>query len=159
MLVFFFSAILFCSGVPSTSIPYTATPNIVRTALEAIPALTNVKVTFSQAHGTMCQIKPNIVTVEFVDQFGAQYPLVPQYDAAFEAAGGSVLVSADGVTRFTDVSGVEFKSTKGSKESDLCSNRGYCDLSSGVCACYETNGDVYGSSDGYGKAGARGDCG
>jgi hypothetical protein len=147
------------SGVPSTSIPYTANAAMVRLALLHIPGLTNVKVTFSQAHGTVCQIKPNVVSIEFIEQFGPQYPLVPQYDPAFEAAGGSVAIAADGVLSFTDVSKTVVKSVKGTKESDICSSRGYCDLNTGVCTCYETNGDVYGSSDGYGHAGPRGDCG
>ena len=147
------------SGAPSNSIPYTAGAAAVRTALLAIPALSNVKVSFSQSHGRICDIKNNIVSVEFISEFGSQYSLVPQYDSDFEAAGGTVRVSADGVTTFTDVSGAVFKSVKGTKENDLCANRGYCDLSSGICSCYDTNGDVYGSSDGYGNAGARGDCG
>jgi hypothetical protein len=150
---------LLFSGVPSTSISYAANPALIRSALKSIPGLTDVKVSFSQPHGTMCQVKPNVVSIEFISQFGPQHPLVALYDSAFEAAGGSVQVSADGATTFTDVSGVTFKSTKGTKEAAPCANRGYCDLSDGVCGCYETNGDVYGSSDGYGNAGPRGDCG
>ena len=41
----------------------------------------------------------------------------------------------------------------------MCANRGSCDSLTGVCNCYNTNGDAYGSSDGYGSAGPRGDCG
>jgi hypothetical protein len=29
----------------------------------------------------------------------------------------------------------------------------------GLCTCFDSNGDEYGSSDGYGRAGSRGDCG
>ena len=29
----------------------------------------------------------------------------------------------------------------------------------GLCTCFDSNGDEYGSSDGYGHAGSRGDCG
>lgn len=47
----------------------------------------------------------------------------------------------------------------GTKENDICAGRGLCDAQDGVCHCFDTQGDVYGSSDGYGHAGARGDCG
>ena len=128
-------------------------------ALLTIPQLTGVKVTFSQIHGSACQIKPNIISVEFTQQFGPQNPLVPYLDSSFESGGGVILISADGITTFTDVSLNVYQSVKGTKESGLCANRGLCDLTDGVCGCYDSNADVYGSSDGYGNAGTRGDCG
>lgn len=145
--------------MPSTAIPFTANAAMVRAALLSIPQITDVKVTFSQAHGTVCQIKNNVISVEFTQQFGAQNPLVPIMDAAFDASGGLVEISADGKTTFADVSGTQFTSVKGTKEAVVCANRGLCDLTSGVCSCFDTNGDVYASSDGYGVAGLRGDCG
>jgi len=147
------------SGMPSKSIPFTANAAMVRAALEAIPQLTEVKVTFSQSHGTICQIKPNVVSVEFTQQFGPLNPLVPVLDNAFDTSGGLLEISADGRTTFADVTGKRFSSVKGTKEATVCANRGLCDLKDGVCGCYDTNGDVYGSSNGYGKAGPRGDCG
>lgn len=59
----------------------------------------------------------------------------------------------------TDVTGHIDKSVEGSKENEVCAGRGLCDSSEGVCHCFETQGDVYGSSNGYGQAGVRGDCG
>lgn len=47
------------------------------------------------------------------------------------------------------------KAEEGSKENEQCSNRGRCDQSSGVCACYSG----YTTSGGDGKPGDRGDCG
>lgn len=47
------------------------------------------------------------------------------------------------------------ESAKGTKENVECSNRGYCDYGSGECACLEG----FGSSDGAGNIGTRGDCG
>lgn len=47
------------------------------------------------------------------------------------------------------------KAEEGSKENELCSNRGRCDQSSGVCSCYTG----YTTSGGDGKPGDRGDCG
>ena len=132
---------------------------MVRLALLSIPEITDVKVTFSQSHGTICQIKNNVVSVEFIQQFGPLNPLVPQLDSTFDASGGLVEISADGRTSFADVSGTLFTSVKGSKEALACAGRGFCDPSDGICTCFDTNGDVYGSSDGNGAAGSRGDCG
>eukprot|EP00600_Ochromonadales_sp_CCMP1393_P009395 CAMPEP_0174968236 /NCGR_PEP_ID=MMETSP0004_2-20121128/8020_1 /TAXON_ID=420556 /ORGANISM="Ochromonas sp., Strain CCMP1393" /LENGTH=633 /DNA_ID=CAMNT_0016217443 /DNA_START=427 /DNA_END=2328 /DNA_ORIENTATION=+ len=150
---------LYYNGEPSASIPYTANAAAVKAALLRIPSLSGVKVTFSQIHGSICQIQPNVVSIEFTEQFGPQNPLVPYLSSSFENAGGRISISADGLTTFTDVTLQTFESVKGTKESEICSNRGVCDLSDGVCSCYDTNGDEYGSSDGYGHAGTRGDCG
>lgn len=43
----------------------------------------------------------------------------------------------------------------GTKESDICSSNGTCDEDKGVCDCL----DDWMTSDGYGNAGTRGDCG
>jgi hypothetical protein len=107
----------------------------------------------------VCQTSPNIVTVEFLNQFGYQSPLVAVADATMTNSGGYVDISADGSTVFSDNNNRQLVSVKGSKENDVCSSRGLCDYSEGTCACYDTNGDAYSSSDGYGKSGDRGDCG
>lgn len=97
--------------------------------------------------------------IEFEKQFGSQSPLVAAPDVTMKNSGGYIQISADGLTAFTDSKGTSLMSIKGSKENDLCSYRGICDAVDGVCNCFDTNGDVYGSSDGYGSAGTRGDCG
>jgi hypothetical protein len=43
----------------------------------------------------------------------------------------------------------------GTKEARECSGRGLCDTETGRCACF----GGFGSSDGFGNAGERGDCG
>ncbi|KAJ8612136.1 hypothetical protein CTAYLR_002443 [Chrysophaeum taylorii] len=48
------------------------------------------------------------------------------------------------------------KITPGSKEAEPCSNRGICNRVSGQCECDQ---EAWASSDGYGLAGSRGDCG
>ena len=73
--------------------------------------------------------------------------------------GGYVEVSADGLTSFQDgVSFTSYVSTVGTKENQVCSGRGLCGAD-GNCECFATNGDIYASSNGYGEAGTRGDCG
>ena len=47
------------------------------------------------------------------------------------------------------------RSVRGTKENDMCSNRGLCDFALGECKCL--NG--FGNSDGFGNDGPRGDCG
>jgi len=47
------------------------------------------------------------------------------------------------------------KIVQGTKEADSCSNRGTCDETTGVCTCLEN----WMTSNGYGEAGTRGDCG
>eukprot|EP00981_Chlorochromonas_danica_P002081 scaffold423_cov185-Ochromonas_danica.AAC.5 len=150
---------LFFEGMPSLWISHSANADAVRTALLKIPMLGDVKVTFSMPYGTACQIRSNIIIIEFTQLFGSLSPLVGQPDRTMAAAGGYIDVNADGATRWTDIAGHVVRSQKGTKEDDLCSNRGACDRNSGICQCYDTNGDVYGSSDGYGNVGSRGDCG
>lgn len=59
----------------------------------------------------------------------------------------------------TDHNGVDYVAVKGNKENAPCSNRGVCDEDTGSCRCFDTNGDVFAGSDGYGNIGDRGDCG
>lgn len=151
---------LFYQGAPSTTIAYNANAAAVQTALMSIPEITAVKVTFSQgAHTAVCQpTNPNIISVEFTQQFGPQHPFVPYLDSTLTTAGGDVEVATAGET-MVDAHGNVLVSVLGSKENDLCSGRGLCSRSDGLCACFDTNGDAYQSSNGYGGAGSRGDCG
>lgn len=146
-------------GVPSDWIPYTANAAMVKKALLAIPILTNVDVTFSLPTSPVCSLLSNIVKIEFTEQFGRQPPLVPQLDEDMLSKSGFIVVSADGLTSLVDDSQTIFTSVKGNKESESCANRGYCSTTDGICACYNTNGDAYASSNGYGSSGSRGDCG
>jgi len=150
--------VLYYKGLPSRTIQYSDTAAAVRTALLGIPLLTDVAVTFSQVDSPVCSTDANIVSIEFIDQFGVQPPLVAVLDEDMVVS-GQVSVSADGVSTFTDVDSVSLVSVIGTKEADTCAFRGICSVADGSCQCFATNGDTYGSSDGYGAAGVRGDCG
>lgn len=68
----------------------------------------------------------------------------------------SVIDSSTGTLKPVSVS-----SNKGTKENVYCSNHGVCDFESGTCLCFQSRALTYfwETSDGYGEAGARGDCG
>jgi len=150
---------LYYKGLPSTMIHYYASAADVKTALETIPGVTNVKVTFSLGDtAVVCQQKVNVVQVEFLEQFGNIPPLVGALDPVMVAAEGAVVVASKGET-MTDDDGTLFTSRTGTKEADECAYRGYCLKTEGICVCYTSNLDVYDSSDGYGGYGNRGDCG
>lgn len=152
---------MYYRGHPSTKIAYNANAATVKNALQSITKLLDLKVTFSHgAHANVCQpTNPNVVTVEFLQNFGPQYPFVLEADPVMNAANGFFAISADGKTIIKGSDNKDYLSVKGTKENAPCSNRGLCERSSGVCECFDTNNDYYKSSDGYGHAGSRGDCG
>lgn len=141
----------------SGAIPASATEAQVEAALEQMRGVGDVSVTFANPGSTVCDPVINMVRLEFIDAFGPQPPLVPRLSAL--EPGGSFLVSADGVTELVDDLGNAYLSVKGTKENAPCSNRGRCNQGTGQCECYDTNGVRYGSSDGRGNPGTRGDCG
>lgn len=153
------SFVLFYKGFPSETIPYNADAKQLEEAIEAIKLITDVKVSFSDPTLPVCNVDTNVVQIEFLEQFGPLSPLVPQIDTTMETSGGMVYISADGETCFNDKNNVIFNSVKGTKEADACAGRGICSSDEGMCYCFDTNGDEYFSSDGYGNPGNRGDCG
>ncbi|KAL3672317.1 hypothetical protein V7S43_003007 [Phytophthora oleae] len=111
--------------------------------LNALHTLQTVNVLFGGTTTTMCTADGNMVTVEFTQNFGPLPLLVGD---------PSRLVHAGiGMTPKLAISKAEI----GSKENEACSNRGRCDLTSGVCTCYVG----YTTSNGAGSPGDRGDCG
>ena len=71
---------------------------------------------------------------------------------------GTIQVSADGQTVFTDSLGADFVSKKGTKEDEECSNRGICNPFDDVPVLGHERRHVQ-ELDGYGNEGNRGDCG
>lgn len=152
------SFVLYFNAYPSLSIPYTANAATLRLALLSIPTLTDLKITFSPGSTTVCSISPNIVQIEFIQQFGQNPTLIGKPDLTMSSIGGTVVISNDGSTVYQDYKYTSYKSITGTKENKVCSGRGLCAVD-GVCACFATNGDSYVSSNGYGGFGTRGDCG
>jgi hypothetical protein len=149
---------LWYKGYPSAAIPYDATAATVKSALLQIRILTDIEVIYSQPNLKACQINANVIKITFNKNFGPQPPLIAMMDTTMSAA-GAIQVSADGVTPITDFSGTSHVSVKGTKENEICAGRGLCVPADGLCKCFDSNGDTYGSSNGYGAAGTRGDCG
>jgi len=149
------SFVLYYRGKPSDTIAYDATEDEVEAALTYINRLTEVDVSFSTGSAVCNADDINVVTVEFTQNFGEQPPLVAYTDGLDD---GAITIKTAGGT-LTDDDGTTYTSVTGTKENDVCSNRGTCDTSNGSCDCFSTNNDVYESSNGYADAGNRGDCG
>jgi hypothetical protein len=85
----------------------------------------------------------NEVAITFRTELGDLPPITAHYE---ENRGiGSIMINQDG----------QANSVKGSKSGSECSGRGLCNIDTGQCACFPG----YGSSDGSGGPGDRGDCG
>jgi hypothetical protein len=149
---------LYFDGEHSPNIPASASIYTLKHAIEAIKGLGEVSVTYSEGN-TLCRDDvTNVVSITFLQNFGPLPPIVPE---SFGLESWSfVEVAADAsYGMLTDHNGVNYFSVKGDKENDECSNRGLCDQGTGTCNCFDTNGDIYAGSDGYGGVGNRGDCG
>jgi len=138
--------------VQTEDIKFTATEAEVEAALERLPSIGDVAVKFSKkteanttadkaAADVMCTaLGDNICQVTFLTELGN----VPQIEGFRNGVSKLFIAPFDTV-----------HSNQGSKENVECSNRGLCDRTTGICNCFPG----YGSSDGHGKQGTRGDCG
>uniref|UniRef100_K3X6E9 EGF-like domain-containing protein n=1 Tax=Globisporangium ultimum (strain ATCC 200006 / CBS 805.95 / DAOM BR144) TaxID=431595 RepID=K3X6E9_GLOUD len=139
---------VFCAATDGTfTLSYrgqTTVPiNAIDKADVALVTLRSVNVLFAGISTSICTADGNFVTMEFTQNFGSLPSLVGESSKLVHAGVGSVpklIIS---------------KAEEGTKENELCSNRGRCDQTSGVCACYTG----YTTSGGNGKPGDRGDCG
>lgn len=145
----------------SPNIAFNANAAAVETAIEAIPIVGDVDVSFSRTDLLACDINVRqLITVTFKQNFG---PLRPMWanTIALSLGGGTdpgVQITAGG-SQILDTNGVPYLSVVGTRENTECSSRGLCDSKLGVCTCYTTNDDIFASSDGNGGPGTRGDCG
>nr|AIG55504.1 secreted protein [Thraustotheca clavata] len=111
--------------------------------VHALSTVTQVIITFASTATIACPPTGNVMTIEFVQNFGMQPLLVGNpSNLVYNNVGGSVQLTIA-------------MQQIGTKENAPCSNRGTCDLTSGVCSCYTG----FQTSDGNGNSGQRGDCG
>ena len=131
-------SVAYSSGVKFCDASFSASAGSVQ------PASSNViSITFRTEHGAL----PRLV---LLDETGAPlYGLRDNYVAA--AAYGETLPAAIAGTQGIQM----YASITGTKEAAVCSGRGACDLSAGVCVCAKG----FGSSDGTGAQGREADCG
>jgi len=135
-------------GHTTRAINNDAAPYEVIAHLEALAGINSgygsaVAVSYSGTNLVACTDSGNAITVEFLQNFGALSLIIP--NGALLTHNSAIFEPL--ITAVTSIAGT--------KENAECSDRGVCDESSGVCLC----GENYFTSDGYGNAGMRSDCG
>ena len=102
-----------------------------------------VSVSWTAGVDRACISSGNNIQVTFLQDFGDLPLLLPDgTNLGQTSASDTPLITAQ-------------KVVTGTKESDICSNHGICDEKTGICKCLAD----WKTSDGYGNAGKRGDCG
>lgn len=159
-------------GALTTKLSYNASTAAVQAALEALPTLGSAsdfgEIRVNASGGpTVCDGPGTAggpaggrnVTVELRGEYGNVYALTLINSLRQRVPYGNL---QNGRTDGAFVN-LTLASDGGTKENEYCSGRGWCDFATGSCMCnsllrppfdYE-----YKSSDGYGGAGNRGDCG
>ena len=129
-------------GFTSASISATATTQDFASTLSSLPVIGNVTIKMlssSSVPNQICSSGGNSGDITFVTVVG----LTPLLKIAT-----NLLTGGTGVINFV-------RSVAGSGTLIECSGHGNCDRTSGECKCYDT----YGTSNGAGDTGLRGDCG
>lgn len=105
----------------------------------------NVTISDDYTDGLICSYdNPRDVRITFLSEFGSHIPLLQ--------------ITDDQVTNVVDIfSSLSFSRIQRGSDDGLleCSGHGDCDVNTGRCMCYP----FYGTSDGQGNPGVRGDCG
>jgi hypothetical protein len=97
-----------------------------------------------------------VIIINFIATHGALPPLQPDVSKLIDTYHTVGYLGSGTINVFTDGQSVlGLTSIQGTTENDPCNNRGICNYVTGVCACFP----AWGSSDGAGGPGERGDCG
>lgn len=127
----------------ATAIQFTDALNQLTTLTKSATSSSSVLVSWLPGETTVCTEAGNDIQIEFLQNFGDLPLLVPDGSKlTHSTAGTSPLITAQ-------------KVVVGTKESDVCSNRGTCSETTGLCECEAG----WTTSDGNGNVGTRGDCG
>jgi len=135
-------------GETTAKIAFDASSDEVKAALEALSTISNdyydaLDVVYVGVKTQACTFDGTTIQIEFLQDFGD----LPQM-----TTDGSLLTHYyAGVDPTLTVTTI----VVGTKENEYCSNRGLCNVETGVCTCLEN----YDTSDGYSASGQRGDCG
>jgi hypothetical protein len=132
-------------GKTSKRIPYNAIASDLQALIEDIPTVGkgNIKLVMSAPQACIDHHDGTVWTVEFLQDFGSLTLMVP--DTRFLEMSNFVVGKILTVVKYVD----------GTKENLECSDRGTCDVQSGVCQC----SNDFETSNGYNVEGVRGDCG
>ena len=130
-------------GKTTAQIPYNTRSAALQAYIEALTTIGTGTIKLTMFSTQACLESGATWTVEFLQNFGDLPLMIP--DAS------NVYFSDPSRTATVTVS--EYQ--QGTKEDEQCSNRGICDITTGICSC-NTN---YDTSNGYNAAGTRGDCG
>ena len=133
-------------GETTRPIAYNALKAEVKSALEELSTVTSVEVTLFSTEGT-CGPTATSFTIEFLQEFGDLPILVPDDSNLFFGEGNTV------------ASLVMSQDKRGTRESEQCSNRGICDVTTGFCTCSTNYMTGNGGNTGEIFEGIRGDCG
>jgi hypothetical protein len=147
----------------SKAILHTATAAEVEAAILALPSINKVTVTFSNGVSACTTLGNNIITIKYITELGGSIfpdaysrtiaPALPRM--TFAPTGFLTLTDGWSSGFVMDSNNVRYDDVPGTKEFNLCSDRGLCNFQTGVCQCFLG----YGSSDGLGGEGRVGDCG
>ena len=130
-------------SVHASAIQFTDALNQLTTLTKSATSSSSILVSWLPGETTACTETGNDIQIEFLQNFGDLPLLVPDGSLlTHSTADNSPLITAQ-------------KVVTGSKESDVCSNRGTCSEVTGLCSCEEG----WTTSDGNGNVGTRGDCG
>lgn len=126
-------------GKSTDLIYFDDTAATLKKKLQALPTLGSIAITSNMSH--LCSSAYTVYTqITFLSAIG-EVPLLQVVSSTLGGRTGSVTITR---VQAGEVSSIQ-----------ECAGRGYCDFSTGDCNCW----DGYGTSDGFGNAGTRGDCG